>query len=831
MGITKDAVVDYGLDPTGTIDIIPTVAGIMRTEAIGQDFVDITYPAGNYLCDAYGGFGGNYIPECGDYILRGAGATFINDASGGAYTPSSNHIAQVGIDITTGGIPPGFTAAGGQSARLQTALAGATSVTLTAASASAGHISRFSIGQHMLVCSWCIQGSFQGGYSFPPNYHWNDHVLITNIVGNTIHFTPALKFHHDENWPEINRGTALEADAAGPATAVALAKNWTGTTVVNDATFDFPALGGATFLNCYRQHFIANNVTCIGKVIYPSVQETFTAINSNSPNVLVEADKNVDTVTITGGTYRTWKAQSSSTRLLTIDGVTITNNLQGTARNTVIQNSSVGGTTELGPIAYGRGETFRAENTSFGGAITGGILVKGTRFQDQGVQEALFMDSGVLRVPMCLGADILSFLMPDSLGRNVCLWSSNVGSFGSFKILSCTSDRWPAVDNQTATVGITTTQGSRIITTSTPTFTLADVGKVVYLPNILSGTGSGFEDVTMTNASPGVVTKSSHGYGVNDTVRFQAGSGVLPAEISAGVNYYVVSVPTSNTFTVSATVGGAAINTSGGSGTIQKSYSSSIYTFITEYIDSTNVEIFDPATFYSLSSAPRNIQWGTCNAYMQTDLSGGMPDASLLPTTNKLSLLIPPVRSVYFNNCTGTNQVLDLCQAPAQNKPMWTYTKRTHNGQTGFTGTTGPSVVMHGNVISLKVNVITPYTGAGTLTLGAIFRRMRGDIYTGTYDFYVPVINMKEPGERVMLPNGVTTGAKTGDSNLNLAATNWATGNFYPQFNRSITAEGPGDWTGPAPEFTMELITDYGIAENPLETPVNVAPLHLRLHG
>jgi hypothetical protein len=61
MGITKNAVSDYGLDNTGVVDIIPTVSGTMRTEATGQDFATITYPAGTYLVDSFGGNGGNYV--------------------------------------------------------------------------------------------------------------------------------------------------------------------------------------------------------------------------------------------------------------------------------------------------------------------------------------------------------------------------------------------------------------------------------------------------------------------------------------------------------------------------------------------------------------------------------------------------------------------------------------------------------------------------------------------------------------------------------------------------------------------------------------------------
>lgn len=67
---------------------------------------------------------------------------------------------------------------------------------------------------------------------------------------------------------------------------------------------------------------------------------------------------------------------------------------------------------------------------------------------------------------------------------------------------------------------------------------------------------------TVTIASPGVFTKSSHGLSVGDKV-YLTTTGALPTGLAANTLYYVVSVPTSSTFTLSATAGGSAINTSG----------------------------------------------------------------------------------------------------------------------------------------------------------------------------------------------------------------------------------------------------------------------------
>jgi hypothetical protein len=748
MGITKDVVSDYGFDDTGATSNQTNYFTNVKPAMIGQDFVTLNYPDGGVGHNTYkftGFFNALGVPNCGDLTINMTGVTISDGGSGGsggagdgaAFLWSSGHEGQIGIDFTTG-TASGFSTAGGQSARIQTATIGATSVTLTAASASAGHISRFSVNQWMMVTGWATQGSFPGGYSYPNNFHWHDYVKITSIVGDTIFFTGhPLVNYYDEEWPELNRGTATEIDSAGPATIFAMSLDWDGTTTVNGGTLDITPAGASTFVNGCRREFTVNDNTQVGKTFYPSMTMIYRAINSSAPNVLVEHDKNVDLVAIQGGTYRNWKVQSSSTKLLTISGTTFTDQVQGTGRAAEIDTCDIQGALRIGPLSYGRGDTFRCTNSTISGAINGsGFLIKGTRFLDQGVQNIISMTNGLMTIPMSTSADILSYMMPDASGRHVLHWQGNNGTFGYFRSLSVTSDRWPAVDDQQTTTNITTTSGGFNLTTSDSIFSSGDVGKVI----IIQGAGtSGNNNVT----------------------------------------------------------------------------------FITAYNSATSVDVFEPHGT-TLAGVSKILQWGTCNAYIQTDQAGGLPDSSVVAGTGKLFLTVP-MRSIYFDNCTGTDQVLDLCQSGAQNKPWGAYTKRQYNGQTGFTGVNGPTIAMIGNVTSLKVNVTKVYDGVSSLNLVFELRYMTGDTQTGTYAFYAGVINLKAPGERVMLLNGVTTGAQTGDSNLNFPATAWVCNQMIPKMSRDITAEASGD----APEFTVELITDQGFPA----APTAVVPLRLRLRA
>jgi hypothetical protein len=66
----------------------------------------------------------------------------------------------------------------------------------------------------------------------------------------------------------------------------------------------------------------------------------------------------------------------------------------------------------------------------------------------------------------------------------------------------------------------------------------------------------------MTIASPGVLTWTAHNLQINQPVVLST-TGALPTGFVAGTTYYVSTIPTANTLTLSATEDGTAINTSG----------------------------------------------------------------------------------------------------------------------------------------------------------------------------------------------------------------------------------------------------------------------------
>lgn len=83
------------------------------------------------------------------------------------------------------------------------------------------------------------------------------------------------------------------------------------------------------------------------------------------------------------------------------------------------------------------------------------------------------------------------------------------------------------------------------------------------LVKLTAAPGTVLATPTITIASPAVVTSATHGLILGDMVKFST-TGALPTGITAGVTYFVISAGLgTNTFEISATPGGTAINTTG----------------------------------------------------------------------------------------------------------------------------------------------------------------------------------------------------------------------------------------------------------------------------
>lgn len=109
-----------------------------------------------------------------------------------------------------------------------------------------------------------------------------------------------------------------------------------------------------------------------------------------------------------------------------------------------------------------------------------------------------------------------------------------------------------------------------LIDTNNRTVTITNSPAITYWSYATEGSGyysfnmtfSTIWSVTISIASPGVLTRTGHNLSANDTVVLST-TGALPTGLTAGTVYYAKTIVDANNFTLSATPGGAVINTSG----------------------------------------------------------------------------------------------------------------------------------------------------------------------------------------------------------------------------------------------------------------------------
>jgi hypothetical protein len=138
---------------------------------------------------------------------------------------------------------------------------------------------------------------------------------------------------------------------------------------------------------------------------------------------------------------------------------------------------------------------------------------------------------------------------------------------------------------------------------------------------------------SISNASPGVFTKNSHGLENGDTFVLST-SGALPTGLTAGTVYYVVN-KTANTFEASLTAGGASINTSSaGSGTHSMTYK---YTSVSSTDNWQFAQFGDNVVAVQANTAPQVYDVETSSAF--ADLGGSPPNSRYVTVVNRFLVL------------------------------------------------------------------------------------------------------------------------------------------------------------------------------------------------
>ena len=209
--------------------------------------------------------------------------------------------------------------------------------------------------------------------------------------------------------------------------------------------------------------------------------------------------------------------------------------------------------------------------------------------------------------------------------------------------------------------------------------------------------------------------------------------------------------------------------------------------------------------------------------YVDTD--SALADFPSVPLTGgKLFIHTLPVPSATFENCTGCPEVVEASLAPAAGKPLFSYIKRTYTESLGVAPPAALPLIF-GRIAYCKITVVTPYSGALSLT----FKPARFDNWgtiksdASTYNF-AATVNAKIAGERVIAFSG-NSGGQSGDTLPTLPEAVWFATAGTPVLSRGVSGEGNG------PVIILEVLADQGIVfEEPDPEPepevVGSSPAH-----
>lgn len=165
-----------------------------------------------------------------------------------------------------------------------------------------------------------------------------------------------------------------------------------------------------------------------------------------------------------------------------------------------------------------------------------------------------------------------NFTLPSGPGTSGQVLSTNGSGATTWNSISTGSIAWINVKTDYSATGNGVTNDTSAINAAIAAAVGAN--KCVYFPasnpsyNVTTLTGVTATNpnqatITMTIASPAVVSWTSHGFTAGNSVTFTT-TGALPTGVVAGTTYYIISAGLSaNSFRISDTIGGSAINTSG----------------------------------------------------------------------------------------------------------------------------------------------------------------------------------------------------------------------------------------------------------------------------
>lgn len=150
--------------------------------------------------------------------------------------------------------------------------------------------------------------------------------------------------------------------------------------------------------------------------------------------------------------------------------------------------------------------------------------------------------------------------------------------------------------------------------------------------------------VTISIASPAVVSWTAHGHSIGDSLTFTT-TGALPTGITAGTVYYIITAGFgANSFEISATSGGSAVNTSGTQSGVHTATPNVSFALPTKYVD-----ILSAYVNYNSIDTPVNILTKSQYHSIEKKTMTGVPDNIMLDFTGTPTVYLYPISNM---SCT-----------------------------------------------------------------------------------------------------------------------------------------------------------------------------------
>jgi len=169
--------------------------------------------------------------------------------------------------------------------------------------------------------------------------------------------------------------------------------------------------------------------------------------------------------------------------------------------------------------------------------------------------------------------------------------------------------------------------------------------------------------------------------------------------------------------------------------------------------------------------------------------------------SNPLHFQPHPAPKLTVRSCTGCPRIIDLSNGP-DNSPVFSYASRRYEGKIGVDPQFQERPYVWGNLTSMTINVIKPYTGTGALTMTVTANGFNSSLIASNLS---QVVDLTTAGKRV-----ITSSSATGSVGADTIAAygDWISGNVT-----TVYSAGANGGLDKQPIVELIIETDQGVTK------------------